>query len=76
MPGIGKPDSRKYSLLISLQSPTTALTATANPYMIAVQPDLMYAQVPTQAYQPTDFTDATMLDSTAGVEVMSNPYAL
>lgn len=44
--------------------------------MIAVQPDLMYAQVPTQAYQPTDFADATMLDSTAGVEVMSNPYAL
>jgi len=43
--------------------------------MIAVQPDLMYAQVPTQAYQPTDF-DASMLDSTAGVEVMSNPYHL
>ncbi|XP_060554297.1 protein boule-like, partial [Ruditapes philippinarum] len=49
------------------QSPTTALTATANPYMIAMQPDLMYAQVP-QAYQAPEFTDATVLDGTAGVE--------
>lgn len=63
-------------ILTLLQSPTTALTATANPYMIAVQPDLMYAQVPAQAYQPTEFTDATVLDGTTGVEVMSNPYAL
>ncbi|XP_045168498.2 protein boule-like isoform X2 [Mercenaria mercenaria] len=49
------------------QSPTTALTATANPYMIAMQPDLMYAQVP-QAYQAPEFTDATVLDGTTGVE--------
>lgn len=62
-------------MLCLFQSPTTALTATANPYMIAVQPDVMYAQVQPQAYQPTEFTDATVLDSTAGVEVMSNPYA-
>lgn len=44
--------------------------------MIAMQPDLMYAQVPTQAYQAPDFTDATVLDGSTGVEVMSNPYAL
>ncbi|KAL4222823.1 hypothetical protein ACF0H5_018863 [Mactra antiquata] len=50
------------------QSPTTALTATANPYMIAMQPDLMYAQVPTQAYQAPDFTDATVLEGSTGVE--------
>lgn len=43
--------------------------------MIAMQPDLMYAQLP-QAYQTPEFADATVLDGTAGVEVMSNPYAL
>lgn len=57
------------------QSPTTALTATASPYMIAMQPDLMYAQLP-QAYQTQELADATVLDGTAGVEVMSNPYGL
>lgn len=44
--------------------------------MIAMQPDLMYAQVPTQAYQTQELADATVLDGTAGVEVMSSPYAL
>ncbi|KAH3716345.1 hypothetical protein DPMN_059066 [Dreissena polymorpha] len=49
------------------QSPTTALTATANPYMIAMQPDFMYAQIP--QYQTADMGDTTtMFDGTAGVE--------
>ncbi|XP_052802086.1 mucin-5AC-like isoform X3 [Mya arenaria] len=46
------------------QSPTTALTATANPYMIAMQPDMMYAQFP-QAYGGTELAE---LDGAAGVE--------
>ena len=60
---------------VCFQSPTAALTATASPYMFAMQPDLMYAQIP-QAF-PQEFADtAALLDGTAGVEVMSSPYAL